>query len=1212
MSSQRSTSAGICCGIDVKGTAVSGLVGVVFALLCLGAALAPAASAAPSLLTQFGKGGFFQTGEVTTAKAGQTQIPRGVATDPNTGHVYVADVINSRIDEFTAWGVFVKAFGWGVLDGSAEPQTCTEATGCQAGIEGSGAGQFLSPQGLAVDSAGSVYVVDRPNHRVQKFDSEGRFLRMWGKGVNSGTSGSTEICTNAGPPTDVCGVGGEGTGPGQFGAWPVVGSFIAIDPTDNVYVGDAGRIQRFDAAGAYQGEIALPGELVQSLAVDGDGNLYVAYVVGDSNNNNDKPDVHKLDPSGAPIAPQTFPVPNPRAVAVDVDGDVYVFDKAKTEVLHFDPSAELADKFAEDLEPESSGIATGSACLTGGADIYVSNSNFVNSYVRAYGPAPDRTELCPAPPAPPEILAQFAWEVGTASATLRAKINSRFWADTRYYAQYGTAECLKEGDWEAACVIEKPTPPGTFLGGGVTDAPLTASVQLTGLQPGTSYRYRFVAKSGGDPEAVIGLGGKPGIEGSDATFKTYEPFVPQAACANQAFRTGPSAALPDCRAYEMVSPVDKGGGDIVASGGPDNGQEAAWRQSTPDGERLTYTSKTAFGDAARGAIANQYISTRAASGWSTHAITPAQGRTVFDPKFSEGFDLNTNFLAFTEDLCGALLVDQNLVPLTEDALPGHVNLYLRDNCGAGADGYEALTKELSFPAASSLELGLLYGSFSPKDGHVIFGSDAALTPEATESPNAKIYDATDGQLRLVSMLPAGAAAADSAGVGSAFVPNTGRQSPLSRAISEDGSRIFWTASSFGSRQVFVRIDGTRTVAVSAPASTVEFLSAAADGSLALYRQGETLYEFDVDAETKTAVAGELGGVVGSSQDLSYLYFTSRQALAAGAVAGEDNLYLRKGGTVSLIAVVSPADRGVGTAVGPNNPPTIDSRSPFTHSSRVSADGRHLVFMSNLSLTGYDNADANTGEAASEIYLYDADSAQISCVSCNPSGARPVGQRLRGAYLPSNPNGEGRTKLQAAAWLPTWEWSNHGKRLLSADGKRLLFNSFDGLVPEDKNDAQDVYQWEAPGTGSCRTESARYFKSNSGCITLISTGRSPEDSELLDASANGRDVFITTSSNIDPRDIAFIDIYDAREGGGFPPPPPPTPPCVGDACQSVPAPPSDQTPASAVFRGPGDAKAPGARQCRRGTRRVVRRSKAHCVPRHQHKRHKANRNRGAAR
>src|SRR4029077_5423484 len=107
---------------------------------------------------------------------GRLSESQAVTVDPVTHHVFVGDwqegsqSNNNRISEFTAWGEFVKAFGFGVRNGNDELQTCTKQTGCQAGLEGSAAGEFNRPNGMAFDAAGNLYVFERQNGRVQKFD----------------------------------------------------------------------------------------------------------------------------------------------------------------------------------------------------------------------------------------------------------------------------------------------------------------------------------------------------------------------------------------------------------------------------------------------------------------------------------------------------------------------------------------------------------------------------------------------------------------------------------------------------------------------------------------------------------------------------------------------------------------------------------------------------------------------------------------------------------------------------------------------------------------------------------------------------------------------------------------------------------------------------------------------------------------------------------
>jgi hypothetical protein len=96
----------------------------------------------------------------------------------------------------------------------------------------------------------------------------------------------------------------------------------------------------------------------------------------------------------------------------------------------------------------------------------------------------------------------------------------------------------------------------------------------------------------------------------------------------------------------------------------------------------------------------------------------------------------------------------------------------------------------------------------------------------------------------------------------------------------------------------------------------------------------------------------------------------------------------------------------------------------------------------------------------------------------------------------------------------------------------------------------VYEWEGNGAGTCARPG--------GCVQLISTGRSPEASIFLDATADGGEAFFLTSESIFPPDPGSYDVYVARIGGGFSVPPR-EPPCEGEACQTLPTAPEDPTP-----------------------------------------------------
>jgi hypothetical protein len=279
---------------------------------------------------------------------------------------------------------------------------------------------------------------------------------------------------------------------------------------------------------------------------------------------------------------------------------------------------------------------------------------------------------------------------------------------------------------------------------------------------------------------------------------------------------------------------------------------------------------------------------------------------------------------------------------------------------------------------------------------------------------------------------------------------------------------------------------------------------------------------------------------------------------------------------------------------------------YQRPARVSPTGLHAAFLSQASLTGYDNTDQVIGEKDAEVYLYDASAnggeGKLICVSCNPSGVRPVGVdhiNMR------------RTEYWAAAYIPGFQNSLYASRALSEDGNRLFFEAADSLTPRDTNGAIDVYQWQAPGSGTCDESDPGYSEQNQGCVDLISSGKSRLDSKFTDASPSGNDVFFNTLSGLQPQDYGLRDVYDARVGGGLPPPPVPPPGCEGDSCQSPAAAPNDPTPASASFRGAENPKKTSKPRCRKGRKQVRRGGKARCVKKSA-KQKRANGKRGAAR
>jgi hypothetical protein len=417
--------------------------------------------------------------------------------------------------------------------------------------------------------------------------------------------------------------------------------------------------------------------------------------------------------------------------------------------------------------------------------------------------------------------------------------------------------------------------------------------------------------------------------------------------------------------------------------------------------------------------------------------------------------------------------------------------------------------------------------------------------------------------------------------------------------------------------------------------------------------GADLYECEVkdnagDPECMlhdvTPAGEQLGDPLGTSQDGSYVYFVANGVLAPGAVQGHCpnnkftgteapstcNLYVRHGGVTRLVAVLSNEDLS-------------DWAVELAHlTARVSPNGEWLAFMSQGDLTGYDNLDAVSGKPDQEVYLYHApenlaaEAGTLVCASCDPTGARPHGvesgengnSTISG--LPLADGGEevwSPTKWIAANVPPWTRYTQHQalyqSRYLSNQG-RLFFDSGDGLVPKDVNGTEDVYEYEPTKVGSCEentsTGSDVYVPREHGCVALISSGSSAQESAFMDASENGEDVFFLTTSKLAPQDVDdSLDVYDAQQcTSSVPCPAPPVeqpPACTTEAsCKAAPTPQPEifGPPPSVTFSGPGDLAPPPATvvkpkpkptKCRKG---FVKNRKNKCVRSRRKKAKKAER------
>jgi hypothetical protein len=624
------------------------------------------------------------------------------------------------------------------------------------------------------------------------------------------------------------------------------------------------------------------------------------------------------------------------------------------------------------------------------------------------------------------------------------------------------------------------------------------------------------------------------------------------ACPNAALRTGASAALPECRAYEMVSPLDKNGGDILRDSTPYSVSRAA-----AAGDRVVFTSRAAFADVKGAPPYPEYYASRGAEGWSTRGITPRQ-----DP-FATPLAVQS-YRYLSEDLeFGAVAT---VAALTPDALPESWNFYLQEL--GGPLGYRLLSKPM-IPLApvDPVQDGIpRFVGASADASKVVFETDRALTADAPAeniaARQAFPYQWSSAGVRLVGILPG---PGDQPALGDVTAGRGGLQARVSypgdNGVSADGRRVFFTVIDSASdgaghhdldRALFVREDGSDTVAVSRSQGSnpgieggASFLGARReDGAIAFFAGdkpltdsstaqpgGADLYRWDRtappgqrldDLTTEDPAGAGVLGEVGMSDDATRLYFAATGALTPAAPAAGPKLYLwQQGEGVRYVAPLDPADGNVWGSLL-----IFAARTGYFREARVTRDGRFLAFASGATLT----PDAPDGVRS--IYRYDAQTGEIVCASCAPS-LPPAQLDSALVFIPEPFPGLAPTPTP---FLP---------RNLSADGQQIFFETAAALLPGDTNGRIDVYRWRPGG------------------LHLISSGTSSGDSRFLDASADGNDVYFTTRQRLTAADgDDLIDLYDARVDGGFPAGGQSSAECYGDECQkSVPAPPAILAPAS---------------------------------------------------
>jgi hypothetical protein len=940
---------------------------------------------------------------------------------------------------------------------------------------------------------------------VQKFDASGNPVASWGDGgagacgtANGQLSGG---CATSGPFGGPAGVAVDGSG-----------SLWVYDANSNVFeFGQDGTFTKEwnSGVGAYQ----------VGLGLDSSDNVYLA--TGRAN-------VEEFTSSGTQVGNVT-PDQTGAVLGLAVDpasGDVYAGDGGGL-VRHYTAqslascvaanSCAAADTFASGQLNGAVGL--GVLPSPSGGTVYVSDTgnNRVASYV---------------PPQGPILDGQSFSNVDTTSATLTARIDP-IRLDTTYHFEYGTAGPCSSSPCQSFPV------PDADIGSGTSDVAVSQNVQS--LQPATTYHFRVVATNS------LGT-----TDGPDQTFTTYQT-MPVQSCPNAAERTGASANLPDCRAYESVTPASIPDGAVID-------QAYGW----PDGQHVYYVATTAITPGAANGNLQSELATRTASGWVTTAIVPPEGPGT--PVGTASYLIAP--VAFTGDFSAAFVnnpfdddpLDQDnggMDAYRFDLSTGGVSLVLRPDTGpmtaamVGTAHIQGLTPPGAWLDGASADGGEV---FFETNGQVPV---APGTTSDTRSPgpaaNDELYERTGGHTYLVGILPDGSVPACGAGIANGLPSSFGENQGVFsyQAVAPGGSNVVFDASDCSFTGVYLRdlVHGTTVLLPGLPPSpppstTGGFQGRTADGTKIFLDDASNgeLAEYEIATGQLTDIAA--GQLLASSDDGSRVYY----------LGSNGALYLWDQGTTTMIP---------GTDAGGYDVNAVATNVDHENVPDTTPDGLNFLFIDKARLTGYDN------QGRREAYLYRAASNSVVCVSCNPSGAPPdtttdpsLAQNdamlLDGARSGADP-----------LLPPTM-------RFVSSDGQRAVFETTDTLLPQDHNPplasyhgedsgpGMDVYEWEADGTGSCNQSSV-----SGGCLYLLSSGRAGAASYLAGASADLNDVYIETGDQLLPGMDGAQHIYDARIDGGFASPSGPAS-CAGDACQRpVSGAPALPAAASVAFTGPGN-------------------------------------------
>lgn len=1058
--------------------------------------------------------------------------------------------------------------------------------------------------GVAVDSAGHIWVANMATKRILEYSSSGAWL------------GVTIDASAVGKPYS-----------------------LAFDAENNLYVagfeeaGPGTGVWRFAAASGYTASVRIDSRWAGEIAVDrASGRVFVSHR-GVSLEQKYVGWIDEYDEAGNFVADYVGGLNSSwLAVAVEeTNHDVYVADSITEQIRAFGPPAILPEvRVGSAVGVSNSGaalngtVATQQVALTDCHFEYVSEEAFrVSGFsdlssggsvpcVQAPGSIPldfeehavsanvaglanytdYRFRLVAAnaqgslasanasftTSSSPGVEIAGAPDRGASTAVLNGRVNPRNGATT-FHFEYGD-----QGPCDAnPCVAT----PDRSAGSG-NEIEMVAS-QIEGLQPNTTYHYRLVAENGNSAGVSTSAGMTVTTRASDAPL-------------TRGHLSGP----PDSdRAYEQVSIPDSGGNPVGVAIG-----------FSEDGNRALYQLNGGSPTTDNGTQSNTLFAERTGEGWRSRQVTPPRSALI-----GAFWGLEA-----TSDL--AIIAGANYTNAeTTDMAVWRLSPFSEPH-----ELFDAV------PPQARRELPVLGLSADGRRQIMLLASGAADPAYPSAGNAGNLYDVGTSPPHLISVLPGDVPAC----VESYDMPD---QATINW-ISADGSRVYFpsrgsASSCTGASELYMReVEASKSTLLSGPVVSGPdcggTLLRATEDAVFFWSQSRLVasdtapascgsepgdgdvYRYDLGDGSLRCVTCVIGGLdanvfvrpkepapgvvvpqdVGVAPDGSRIYFKTKTHLLAGAQPeGEFGAY-RVDVESGALAYVAPlgGESHVGETAGDGN--------------ALSVDGSVLVFRSNSAkLNPIGGAGGNGGQF--QYYRYDDRDRSLVCISCMPDGSS-----IEGVPAP----------------LTEGENASLSRTASSEDGSTIAFITANPLLGADQNtpgvsgnprSGQDVYEWR----------DGRVLLVTDGLTKWPANGTDFEGPDLSGVSRSGRDVYFTVPAQYTPDALdGYRRLYDARIGGGFEFAPPPKP-CPLEVCQGIlTGAPEEQAPGSITFLGAGNSSAPALKphpakskdhrisRCPKGRRLVRKGKKSRCVLTRQRKKRKghgsaikrANHNRRGAR